>query len=61
MVNFTLIGRQEEQRILQKSLDSQEPEMVAVLTMITTFGLNVNAHSLDLIPVQLSLDDLFNG
>ena len=26
-----LIGRKEEQRILQKALDSQEPEMVAVI------------------------------
>ena len=31
MDNLALIGRQEEQRILQKALDSPEAEMVAVI------------------------------
>jgi len=30
-MNEKLIGRIEEQRILQKTLDSNEPEMVAVV------------------------------
>ena len=30
-----------------------------MLTLISTFGLNPNAHSLELIPQSLTLDDLF--
>lgn len=31
-----------------------------MLTLISTFGLNLNAYSLELIPASLTLDDLFD-
>ena len=57
------IGRKKELEILQKTLQSDEAEMVAIIGRRrvgkTFLGLHKNEHSIGLIDSEVTMDDLF--